>query len=296
MIVDFKAIDLFGKKLFTWAMVKTPVRVAGPMAGQEACFAYVLEGESDVYSETEKANARAGEAVLSKCGNYVTQLLSKNEKGLFSTITIHFHEEVLKEIYQHSVPHFLKQEKSSLSPNMIKVEASELVRQYMENLKYYFHHQELLSEDMLVLKLKEIILLLFQTQNSPQVHQILSSLFAKRTFTFKEVTEAHICSPISLTELATLTHHSLSSFKREFKKLYSETPGNYIIRKRTEKVAELLLLSDDTISNIAFDCGFKSLAHLSRVFRLKYGMSPSVYRLSKAHGAVSDNNLSRNLA
>ena len=296
MIVDFKAIDLFGKTLFTWTMVKTPVRVAGPMAGQEACFAYVLEGENDVYSEIEKANTRAGEAVLSKCGNYITQLLSKNEKGLFSTITIHFHEEVLKKVYQHSVPHFLKGEKSSFSPNMVKVEASELVRQYMENLKYYFHHQELLTEDMLVLKLKEIILLLFQTQNSPQVLQILSSLFARRTFTFKEVTESHICSPLTLTELATLTNHSLSSFKREFKKIYSETPGNYIIRKRTEKVAELLLLSDETISSIAFDCGFKSVAHMSRVFRLKYGKSPSAYRLSKGPVGVSDNNFTRTLA
>lgn len=153
MIVEYKSIDLFGKKLFSWATVKTPISIAGPTADQEACFAYVLEGENQVFSEVEKVYVQSNEALLSKCGNYVTQLLSKNEQGLFSTITIHFHEEVLRKVYHHSVPHFLKQAHGIDSPNMGKVAASELVKQYMENVKYYFHHQELISEDMLSLEI-----------------------------------------------------------------------------------------------------------------------------------------------
>lgn len=100
--------------------------------------------------------------------------------------------------------------------------------------------------------------------------------------------DAHLYSSITLTELASLTHHSLSSFKREFKKIYADTPGNYIIRKRVEKVAELLQVSDETISNIAYDCGFKSVAHFSRVFKLQNGVSPSQYRLAMQSRDGSD--------
>ena len=279
MIIDYKVIPLYGNKLFTWATIKTPARFVGAMPDQEACFTYVLQGETQVFSEGECVNTIAHEALLSRCGNFITQLFSESRAGIHSTITIHFHEEVLKKVYQNAVPQFLKEQQHKDSPNMVKLDASILIRQYIDTIRFYFDHQQLITEDILVLKLKEIILLLLQTPNAPRVYELMQHLFAKRTFTFREVIEAHICSSISLEELAALTNHSLSSFKREFKKIYSDTPGSYIIRKRAEKVAELLLVSDESISNIAYDCGFKSLAHLSKVFKARYGLSPSAYRL-----------------
>ena len=131
MIVDFKSISLFGKSLFTWITVQTPARFTGAMAEQEACFAYVLQGESRSFSEREALVTQPQEALLSRCGNYVTQLLFKDTgaKGLCSAITIHFHEEVLKRIYQDAVPSFLKQQQDADHPNMVKMEASVLIRQ-----------------------------------------------------------------------------------------------------------------------------------------------------------------------
>nr|WP_246164386.1 AraC family transcriptional regulator [Xanthovirga aplysinae] len=108
----------------------------------------------------------------------------------------------------------------------------------------------------------------------------MRSLFSERTFSFKEVIDANICHPRSIEELAQLTNHSLSSFKREFKKIYNATPAVYILDKRAEKVAELLKLSDESISSIGYHCGFTSPSHLSRVFKNKYGVTPKEFRLS----------------
>lgn len=278
MILEYKSIDLFGKKLFTWTTLQTPLRIAGIMAEKEACFAYVLEGESQAYSEKEALSAQAHEALLSKCGNFVTKLISGSKNGLYSTITVHFHEEVIKKVYADSLPQFLKQRTGNESPNMIKVEASGLVRQYMENVRSYFQAPDLISDELLILKLKEIILLLIQTKNSPLMLEMMQNLFCRRTYNFKEIIEAHLFSDISLAELASLTSHSLSAFKREFSRIYTDTPASYIIKKRVERVAEVLLVSDDPVSHIAYDCGFKNPAHLSKVFKLKYGVSPSEYR------------------
>lgn len=107
----------------------------------------------------------------------------------------------------------------------------------------------------------------------------MRSLFSQREFTFKEIIDAHICEPVSLEQLAALTHHSLSSFKREFKKVYGDTPAAYIMEKRVEKVAAQLLLSDESISSIGYQCGFKSAAHLTRAFKKKYALTPKEYRL-----------------
>lgn len=279
MILEYKTIDLFGNKLFSWASLQTPVRFSGQMDDQEACFSYVLEGESHTFSEKENIVTQAHEAFLSKCGNYVTKLISGNKKGSYSTITVHFHEVVLKKVYADDLPWFLKKGAENNAPTIVKIHASQLVKQYIDSIRSYFASPEPIREELLVLKLKEIILLLLETENAPFIRQLMSSLFCRKTYSFKEVVEAHICSSISLAELASLTNHSHSSFKREFKRIYSDTPGNYIIQRRVEKVAELLLLSDESISHIAYDCGFKNLAHLSKVFKSRFGQSPSEYRL-----------------
>ncbi|WP_250347248.1 helix-turn-helix domain-containing protein [Flavobacterium anhuiense] len=71
---------------------------------------------------------------------------------------------------------------------------------------------------------------------------------------------------------------SVSSFKREFAKIYHDTPANYIKMKKLEKAAELLQVSDQRITEIAFDCGFNDLANFTKSFTSKYHVSPTNYR------------------
>ncbi|WP_406827377.1 helix-turn-helix domain-containing protein [Pedobacter sp. KACC 23697] len=46
--------------------------------------------------------------------------------------------------------------------------------------------------------------------------------------------------------------------------------------KRLEKAAELLLISDERIKDVAFDCGFNDLANFTKSFRDKY--TPGEFR------------------
>ncbi|WP_410478174.1 helix-turn-helix transcriptional regulator [Pedobacter aquatilis] len=100
-------------------------------------------------------------------------------------------------------------------------------------------------------------------------------------YTFRQVIDAHIYSNITIEELADHCNLSLSSFKREFAKNYNETPANYIKNRRLEKLAELLTASNNRINTIAFECGFNDLANFTRSFHIKYGVTPSQYRLDQ---------------
>lgn len=282
MILNYRTIDLYGHPIFTWVDVKTPFQAVAAMPDDEACFSYVLKGISHAYSEKEEIKVIEKQAFLSKCGNYVTKMLSEENEGIFSSLTVHFRKDTLDQIYENAVPSFLKEGKKSTQHNTIQVAASNLIKQYFQSLLYYFEHRALVTDEIIVLKLKEIILLLLQTESSPQILEIMHNLFSTHTLSFKEIVEAHICTSISITELADLTHLSLSSFKRKFKQIYADTPSNYLIKKRLEKVADLLLVSDETIGQIAHECGFNSVSHLSKVFKLKYKISPSQYRLTKS--------------
>lgn len=279
MIIDYKRIDLFGKMLFEKAVIKPPFKKPNPMP-DEACFLHIREGGYKSISEEESLCITQGQSVLMKCGNYLSQMVANKDTGMYEAVAVHFHPDVLRRIYSSDLPSFLLDDKQKYSSNMALVNASIPIDKYIEDILFYFEHPQLANDDILVLKTKEIILLLMQTHNAPNVLQILENLFSKRTIDFKTIIEAHLFTEISLSEYAQLCNMSLSSFKRKFKSIYQTTPLQYIQQKRLEKSRELLAISDLSISDVAYDCGFKSLSHFSKKFKEFYGISPSEFRLT----------------
>lgn len=64
--------------------------------------------------------------------------------------------------------------------------------------------------------------------------------------------------------------------------LFSSTEGrtieNYFIEQRIEKVKELLVYNEMTLTDIAFELEYSSVAHLSNQFRKVTGLTPSHFR------------------
>lgn len=282
MILEHKEYELFGKMIFEKVIIKPPFQKSSTMP-EEACFFYIIDGNADAISAIEKLRIPTKESVIMKCGNYITKMLPSSVSDTFQTVVVHFHPEILKKIYGSDLPKFLLSSNKETSVGMAKVKSTILIAKYIESLLFYFENPELVNEDLLVLKLKEIILLLAQTDDSPTINQILTGLFSPTTYSFTQIIDAHIFSDLSTDNLAQLTNLSLSSFKREFKRVYNDSPANYIRNKRLEKAAELLVISPERITDIAYQTGFNDLAHFSKCFQDKFGISPSSYRLDQKH-------------
>lgn len=281
MITERKNYQLFGKILIEKLVITSPFRIPGPMP-DEACFLYVIEGEIKYQLDRRQVNIPAKDAVLLKCGNYFGQMINTKSSKKQEIIIVHFHPEILKKVYDKELPKILQQPKIiDATINLQKINNEILIQKYIEGLLFYFDNPSLVDEEILVLKLKEIILLLTQTRNVPVIQQILSQLFSPVAFAFKQTIEDNIFTHLSSEQLARLTKLSTSSFKREFKRIYNDTPANYFKNKRLEKAAELLLISDERITDISFNCGFSNLAHFSKCFHERFNKSPSDFRLNK---------------
>ena len=161
------------------------------------------------------------------------------------------------------------------------IHASETIDKYVQDVLFYFDHPHLLSDELLGLKVKEIILLLLQTPNADNIIQILENLFTARAVDFKTTVKAHIYSELSTAELAELTHMSISSFKRRFKENFGHPPQQYLMAKRLEKAKNLLLVSEESVQEIAYLCGFKTIHHFSKRFKDSYGLSPAKFRIAQ---------------
>jgi AraC-like DNA-binding protein len=89
---------------------------------------------------------------------------------------------------------------------------------------------------------------------------------------------AHLYTNITVQELAQLAGLSESSVKREFKKIYQHSPASYLRQQKLLRAENLLLSSGHNIRQVTHECGFKDIAHFSKLFKQTYGVSPSVYR------------------
>ncbi|MGM9864343.1 MAG: helix-turn-helix transcriptional regulator, partial [Lepagella sp.] len=69
-----------------------------------------------------------------------------------------------------------------------------------------------------------------------------------------------------------------SAFCTFFKRNKDMTFSQFVTRYRLETACGLLKTSQKQVSEICFSVGFNDLPHFIRVFRKKYGMSPSQYR------------------
>lgn len=94
----------------------------------------------------------------------------------------------------------------------------------------------------------------------------------------KEHIDRHYNQPISLEQLAKLSYMSETNFRREWKKLYAESPLQYRDSVRLYYAKEYLSSGFYTISEIAEKCGFEEASYFVRFFKKQMGITPGAYK------------------
>jgi AraC family transcriptional regulator len=94
----------------------------------------------------------------------------------------------------------------------------------------------------------------------------------------REYVDAHLGKRILVSDLSALVQRSEAHFARAFKKTFGVGPHAYVLRRRVDKASRLMLVSDDTLSDIALACGMNDQAHLCKVFRQVTGHTPAAWR------------------
>jgi AraC family transcriptional regulator len=88
----------------------------------------------------------------------------------------------------------------------------------------------------------------------------------------------HLEDDVSLSALAAQAGLSPFHLHRVFSAAVGETPKQLSARLRLGRAAVLLLITGDTVLDVALSCGFQSHEAFSRSFRRRFGMTPSAYR------------------
>lgn len=82
---------------------------------------------------------------------------------------------------------------------------------------------------------------------------------------------------LSMEEIASYTGRSLSTFKRDFKKVSDLPPEKWLVRGRLQAAQEMLREKDKSVTDVYVEVGFKNFSHFSSAFKRQYGIAPSNY-------------------
>jgi len=134
-------------------------------------------------------------------------------------------------------------------------------------------------------RLLTLLQLLYQLADAPDVTELhadmgMSALQAREQQRLREVyqhIEQHYVQPITVQEIADLTHLTGPAFCRYFKKMTGQTLTGFLQEYRISQ-ARLLLLQDMPITEVSYAAGFNNLSHFNRTFLKLTGQTPSDYR------------------
>lgn len=187
----------------------------------------------------------------------------KLKLGNWSQLSVKDQQEIGKTLIGSNKQHF---------PNKSIQAVFENVHQELINGKFGFKR-------LINCKLDELFIEICRSMKSDE---ITSSSSPEYKFSQLEIKlKNDLAHKWTLAEMSYLVGIRQTSLNLLIRRNIGSSPGQYLIKLRIEKAKKLLLNSDKSITEIAFDCGFCSSQHFSATFKQKTGYSPKTYRGKK---------------
>lgn len=278
-MLEQKIISYKGRIVFEKLSMPYFQRIPKHFQKDEACFMFINKGEFSVRTPNEFLSFEKGKGLLAKCFDYFfeTNERQRGSSDHVELIGVILFPDMMEELFQFD----LSASNFKLDYNVKQLQIDALLSNFKESINILLDNPEIADETLIKTKLKEFVLLLSKSENAPSELDFLAAMFRPNTFDFRTTVNNNLYSNLSLEEFAKLCSISVSTFKRKFNEIYKESPKKYFSKMKMKRASEMLRTKENRISDIAYDCGFDSLATFNRNFKAAYGLSPSAYRLSQ---------------
>ena len=92
-------------------------------------------------------------------------------------------------------------------------------------------------------------------------------------------------SDITIDDIAQTVGISRASLHRKMKRQMGTSPMEFLREARIRKAVKMLSMSTNSVSNIAYLCGFSDPKYFSKCFRQTMGISPTEYRINNSESS-----------
>jgi len=205
--------------------------------------AFGIEGEKYFHSLDDDTILFKNEAIFLKKGLFLTtEKIMKNNN--YISILFFVDDSFLLDFFKRNSKYFSFIDSSKEEPKTyFKFDKSPNLEAYIKSLLPYFENENSLTEPLFKVKLEELLLNLVLNDKQHIFKDFLTNLNKRNTHSF------------------------LSSFKRNFEKVFYSPPAKWLKERRIEKAEFLLQASDKNVSEVAMEVGFESPSHFIQVFK-----------------------------
>ena len=162
------------------------------------------------------------------------------------------------------------------TPDFLEIDNTETYKEIFTKL---MKHYDTLSDSKEII-LHSLILELIYTITKDSTKRIKNGN-SNNTYTLIEKSlqyiKEHITEDLALETVAKAMSMSPIHFHNTFKTAVGKTLREYIEEQRIKKATNLLLTTNHTLTQIAFECGFSSQSYFSYVFKRKMKVTPREY-------------------
>lgn len=247
----------------------------------------ITRGSCEVAAGNRRVTLCAGEGFFINSGILHGCWDAENSGCMFHSLVFHprlvggsldsiFHQGYVQPLLDNSGLEFL-----SLSPSVLwqkqALEAIEAAWQHCvrEEGGYVFHVRSFLSQLAVLLH-----------ENMPRAVQTASGKSLRdgaRIKTMLSFVHENFGSELNTRRIAASASISESECLRCFRSTIGTTPIQYVKQYRIQQAAQLLLDTEEKISDIACRCGFQDMSYFTRAFREDKGCVPTQYRKNASH-------------
>lgn len=248
-----------------------------PEYNESLCLSFIRKGFFGYHTFRRKDEVHAGRVLISKPGyeHIATHIDSQPDITTVFEFTADFFRKI-QEQYQQAA-WFLKNN-----------DIHSLLLQSSPELDYLYNRitRKVTKErasglqiDELVLELLEKVLnILTNTKDIPVIADSLRQFHLGTVENARTYILENFSHNISLQQLARHCLVSPFHFSRIFKAIMNVSPHQYLTEVRLNHAKVLLSTTEQSITDIAFTCGFNSLEHFATAYRYRFHTSPSKFR------------------
>lgn len=240
---------------------------------REHALIYVRQGQMDVTASGRTTHLEAGECVFVRRDYRVTILKRCTQDESFLSTTLVFKHDFLVDMFHRIDRKEIPYDARRPEYDILKIPVRPDIKSLFDSILPYVDSGIEPSEEWIHSRMAEGLQAVLATDAG--FYASLFDFVGPWKIDILEFMNRHYQDQMSLAEMARYTGRSLAQFKRDFARLSDLPPQKWVIEKRLETAHELLSGGDRKVSDVMIAVGFCNLSHFSKIYKEKYGVSPS---------------------
>lgn len=240
---------------------------------------YIIRGEKHFVYSNDRLVCREGELFINPIGQLCCENISTEGSGVYEQITFSFNSADLASIFSAMMIE-PPQEGVCLSHQRAAIfRPSKVTHAVVESVNIRYNYGGFVDTPLSEkINVANLIVSIFENDDEI-LKQIIASVFDTEQVNFQRLIYDNIFIDRGLNDLAEESNRSLTTFKKDFRRNFGNSPHNWFLQQRLLHAQNLLAITNDSIAHIGALCTFANTSHFIKIYKSHFGITPAQHRL-----------------